>query len=240
MREELSREEVHSATDRIIESLLEGAQVTAPPVDAVAVARHHLSLEVGPDRRRPQRGRRRDSLQPEPTEEQRQWEAAHRIGEALKPALLQQLDIDPSQTRALAGESLAKLFANHFLVPTAWLTDAGRACGYDLLDLKEQFATASHEVIAWRLLDLPEPCIITIVDNGEIYRRKSNSRQVRKVLAPAERQCLARVGQFSRPAFVRSGGWSVQGWPIHQADWKREVLRSVPDEDREGGDEGDE
>jgi hypothetical protein len=29
---------------------------------------------------------------------------------------------------------------------------------------------------------------------------------------------------------VQEGSWTVQGWPIHQDDWKREILRSVVEE----------
>ena len=34
-----------------------------------------------------------------------------------------------------------------------------------------------------------------------------------------------------KPQSLRRGEWSVQGWPVHRADWKREILRSVRDGD---------
>src|SRR5947199_99878 len=79
--------------------------------------------------------------------------------------------VGPEKTRPMMGESLANLFAHRLLVPTRWLAGEARACGYDLPSLKERFRTASHEVIAWRLLDLSEPCVITIVDNDSVSRR---------------------------------------------------------------------
>ena len=127
----------------------------------------------------------------------------------------------------MAGESLANLFANRLLVPTRWLAVAAPGQGHDLLELKQLFRTASHEVIAWRLLDLPDPCIITIVDNGHIHRRRSNAWPTRKQLQPVEQECQRYVQHFSRPRTLCKDGWTVQGWPIHQADWKREILRSV-------------
>jgi Zn-dependent peptidase ImmA (M78 family) len=133
----------------------------------------------------------------------------------------------------MMGESLANLLAQRLLVPTPWLREAARECDYDLLELKERFRTASHDVIAWRLLDLPAPCIITIVDNGEIARRRSNAWRVRRELAPAERECQGYVSKYSRPHVVNAGGWAVQGWPIHQPDWKREILRSIVEEGAE-------
>src|SRR5262249_49668144 len=112
-----------------------------------------------------------------------------------------------------------------------WLAEDGRACGWDLPALKEAFRTASHEVIVWRLLDLPEPCALTIIDNIEIHRRRSNAWRLPRRLAPAGQECQTSVHRYSRPAVVRARGWTVQGWPLHSLDWKREVLRSVVDEE---------
>ena len=131
----------------------------------------------------------------------------------------------------MAGESLANLFAHHLLVPTCWFASDAPLLGYDVLELKQRYPTASHEVLALRMLDLPEPAIITVVDNDHISRRRSNAWRVRKELEPVERQCQRYVSHYSRPKVVREGGWTVQGWPVHQADWKREILRSVVDGD---------
>jgi Zn-dependent peptidase ImmA (M78 family) len=238
MSDELSAEEVHAVVDVAVGELLEMAGVEGPPVDAIAIAQRHLGMTVCLDRGQPQRGRaqrvagrRQIFLRPEPSEERHQWTVAHEIGEHIKAEILHRLGIDPEGARPMMGESLANLFANRLLAPTPWLARRARACGYDLLELKAAFATASHEVLAWRLLDLPEPCVITVVDNGSIHKRKSNAWRVKRELAPAERECQRYVHQHSRPRLVRSGGWTVQGWPVHQPDWKREVLRSVVEED---------
>jgi Zn-dependent peptidase ImmA (M78 family) len=237
MSEDLSREDVHHAIDRAVEELLTAANVTAPPVDAIALAQGHLGMLVCLDRRQPQRGRAQRTagrkqifLRPEPTEERHQWTVAHEIGEHFKPQLLQRLGIAPEQTRVMVGESLANLFAHHLLVPTAWFADDVKLHEYDVLELKQKYRTASHEVIAWRMLDLPAHCIITVVDNDHIHRRRSNAWPVRKELEEAEKQCQRYVNYYSRPRVVRANGWTVQGWPVHQSDWKREILRSVVDE----------
>src|SRR6516165_9801877 len=171
MSEDLDREVVTGAVDRLVGELLEKAGLEGPPVDAIALAQRHLGMLVCLDRRQQQRGRAQRAqgrpqifLRPEPTEERHQWTVAHEIGEHFKPALLQRLGIAPEQTRAMAGESLANLFATHLLVPLGWFGGDARAAGYDLLELKRRYATASHDVLAWRLRDLPEPCIITVVD----------------------------------------------------------------------------
>jgi Zn-dependent peptidase ImmA (M78 family) len=237
MIEDLSREEVTAAVDRAVEELLRGAGVEAPPVDAIALAQRHLGIIVCLDRRQQQRGRAQRSagrkqifLRPEPTEERHQWTVAHEIGEHLKPALLRRLGLAPQQTRAMAGESLANLFAYRLLVPTCWFAADAPAAGYELPELKERYRSASHEVVAWRFLDLPEPCVITVFDNEHVSRRRSNAWRITRELAPAERECQRYVNHYSRPRVVRASGWTVQGWPVHQADWKREILRSVFEE----------
>jgi Zn-dependent peptidase ImmA (M78 family) len=229
------REQVTATVDRLVEELLDKAGIQAPPVDAIALAQKHLGMVVCLDKRQQQRGRAQRAggreqiyLRPERTEERHQWTVAHEIGEHVKADLLERLAIAPEHTRGMTGESLANLFASRLLVPTRCLAADGPACGFDVLALKERYGTSSHEVIAWRLLDLSEPCIITIVDNARITRRRSNSWPVRsKRLEPVEQQCQCRVHKHSRPLVVRDGGWTVQGWPVHQADWKREILRSV-------------
>jgi Zn-dependent peptidase ImmA (M78 family) len=232
--DDLSREEVHETVDRAVEELLQAAGVAQPPVDAIKLAQGHLGMIVCLDRRQQQRGRaqrargrRQIFLRPEPTEERHQWTVAHEIGEHLKADLLRRLGLEPGQTRAMSGESLANLFAHHLLVPACWLRGDAPAVDYDLLELKTRYATASHEVLAWRLLDLPSPCAITVVDNGHVHRRRSNAWPVRKELHPVEQQCQRYVNHYSRPQVVREAGWTVQGWPVHQPDWKREILRSV-------------
>ncbi len=238
MLEDLTRDEVVGTIDRMVDELLTAAGVARPPVDVLALAQRHLKMQVCLDRRQQQRGRaqrvagrRQIFLRPEPTEERHQWTVAHEIGEHFKVPLLQRLGITPGETRAMAGESLANLFAYHLLVPSCWFMADAPAGDYDLLALKQQYRTASHEVIAWRLLDLPTPCIITIVDNDRIYRRRSNAWPVRRQLEPVEQECQRAVHDRGRPCVVRDNGWTVQGWPVHQADWKREVLRSVVEPD---------
>jgi Zn-dependent peptidase ImmA (M78 family) len=241
--EDLSREEVVEAVDRAVGALLEKAGVTAPPVDAIVLAQRHLGMIVCLDRRQQQRGRAQRAagrkqifLRPEPTEERHQWTVAHEIGEHLKAGLLEQLGLAPGNTRAMAGESLANLFAYRLLVPTCWFAGDAPAAGYDVLELKQRYRTSSHEVIAWRFLDLPEPCVITVIDNDHVHRRRSNCWRVTRELAAAEKKCQRYVNYYSRPHVVREGGWTVQGWPVHMSDWKREILRSVvePDEANRG------
>jgi Zn-dependent peptidase ImmA (M78 family) len=237
MQDDLPREDVVAVVDQLVEELLEAADVKEPPVDAIALAQRHLGMVICLDKRQAQRGRAQRAqgtkqiyLRPEPTEERHQWTVAHEIGEHLKVELLQRLGLVPAETRGMTGESLANLFAYRLLVPGCWFRGEAPAADYDVLELKKRYRTASHEVIAWRFLDLPSPCIVTIVDNDHIHRRRSNTVRIKKELAPAEQKCQRHVHEQGRPRIVRADGWTVQGWPVHQPDWKREILRSVVDE----------
>ncbi len=239
--EELTREEVLGAIDRTVETLLETAGLTAPPVDAIALAQRHLGMVVCLDRSQRQRGRaqrvagkRQVFLRPEPTEERHQWTVAHEIGEHLKVEILERLKLDPADTQAMTGESLANLFAYHLLVPTPWFRQDAPELSFDLLELKRRYRTASHEVIAWRFLDLSAPCIVTIVDNDRIHRRRSNCRRTKKELHPVEEKCRAWVHEHGDPQELREHGWTVACWPVHQLEWKREILRSEVEEDDVG------
>src|SRR5437588_12862010 len=127
MREDLAREDVMAAVDRVVAEVLEKAGLERPPVDAIQLAQQHLGILVCLDRRQPQRGRaqraagrRQIFVRPEPTEERHQWTVGHEIGEHLKASLLGRLGLAPEQTRAPAGESLASLLAYCLLRPTCW------------------------------------------------------------------------------------------------------------------------
>ena len=178
-------------------------------------------MPTGGERRRP--GARVCSPV-EPSAASLSWLAAHAIGQHLRPAILRRLDLEPDQP--LGGESLPNLFADRLLVPTRWLSTLGREAGWDLLDLESKFRPAGHEAIAWRMLDLAEPIAITIVDNDRVTRRRSNAFRVGKALSDPEERCRQMVHRYSRPHALHEGGWRVQGWPIHEVDWKREILRS--------------
>ena len=237
MLDALPREEIITAMDRLVDELLDQAGVEAPPVDAIALAQGHLGMEICLDGRQQQRGRaqradgkQRIYLRPEPTEERHQWTVAHEIGEHLKVRLLERLAWPVEETRAMTGESLANLFAYHLLVPSRWFASDVRDLQFDLLQLKQRYRTASHEVLAGRFLDLPDPCIVTIIDNDRISRRKSNAWPTRRRLEPAEEKCQRQVRKSGEPCCVAENGWTVHGWPVHQTGWQREILRSFVEE----------
>jgi hypothetical protein len=234
---ECSREEIVAAVDDLVEELLEAGHIAQPPVDVIRLARHRLGIDVCLDRQQANRGRAQCGaggqqiyLRPEPSEERHQWTVAHEIGEHLKPELLQRLGLSPGEISPMLGESFANLVAFRLLVPTRWFGHDAPSHRFDLLCLKARYRTASHEVIALRMLDLPSPCVVTILDNNHVTRRRSNAWPVNRSLLPLERQCQEYVNYYSRSQTVQAEGWSVTGWPVHNLDWKRDVLRSVYEE----------
>src|SRR5207247_441839 len=106
------------------------------------------------------------------------------------------------------------------------------AAGCDLLALARRYRTATAEDVAFRLLDLPEPCVITVVEDDEVRQRKSSGPRVKKKLERAEEECNRRVCERGEAHVVRQGGWTVQGWPVLVGGRRRVILRSVVDEDQ--------
>ncbi len=218
--------------DAFVDDLLGSLSISGPPIDAIALAKA-LDVNVEKDDRQPGRGRLRRTeahhciyYRPEPVTERQQWTIAHELGEHFKAELLCRLGSRPDDADPSAGEMLANLFANHLLLPTSWFARDAARLDFDLLALKQRYATASHEVLAMRMLDLPQPCIISIIDNDKIHRRRSNAWPIDRRLHPSEQQCQQLVRARGEPSRLMHQGWTVSGWPVHQADWKREILRT--------------
>jgi hypothetical protein len=226
MSEDLTREDLTAAVDAVVAAVLEAAGVTQPPVDAVALAERHFGLVLDFDQ--PPRGRQRMHSPGETSPEKRQWLAARAVADRMRHDVFERLGLPTEGPRPLLGESPSTLLALRLLMPTPWFAEDARACGHDVAELRPLYPI-TLDLIAWRLLDLPAPCIITVLDNGAVTKRRCNVRHVPRELAPAERECQRYVHQYGRPRVVRAAGWTVQGWPVHEPDWKREILRSVVD-----------
>lgn len=69
--------------------------------------------------------------------------------------------------------------------------------------------------------------MVTILDNERVSRRRSNAWPIKRALLPTEQQCWEQVTSTGEATVTRDDEWTVTGWPVHQLDWKREILRSV-------------
>jgi len=243
MFSELTREELAAGLDAVAEALLQEAGIVGPPVDATALARG-LGIAVAIDDRQAGRGRcvrlagrgaRGDRaailIRPDPRRERRQWAIAHEIGEHAAHRVFAQFDIDPRAAAANARERAADWLAGRLLLPTEWFAADGTACGWDLFVLKARYATASHELIARRMLECRPAVVVSIFDAGRLsFRRGNTSDRAPPPPSRAELECRSAVHDRCRPMQTRRDGMRVQGWPIHEDGWQREILRTEIEE----------
>jgi hypothetical protein len=241
MLSELTREELAAGLDRVVNEILAEAGVTGPPVDAMAVAKS-LGVSLALDDRQGGRARyvrlgdRRSGggratilLRPEPRPERRQWAVAHEIGEDVAHRLFSRWGIGLVEIAGDARERAANWLASRLLLPTEWFVGDAVACGWDLFTLKARYGTASHELIARRMLDCPPPVIVTIFDEGRISFRRSNVAGRPPPPSPVEIDCQRRVRDRGRPSIGRNNLTLVWGWPVHEEGWRREILRTEVD-----------
>ncbi|MCE5269384.1 MAG: ImmA/IrrE family metallo-endopeptidase, partial [Planctomycetaceae bacterium] len=186
MLSQYTREELSSGLDEMAMEVLHQGAVASPPVDAVDLART-LGIAVAWDDRqngraryvrltshRPERTSATILLRPDPRTERRHWAVAHEIGEHVAHRVFARWGVDPRTAPANAREEVANQLAGRLLLPTAWFAADGQYCGWVLLALKERYATASHELIARRMLECHPPVVISIFDHRRLSFRRSN------------------------------------------------------------------
>ena len=87
------------------------------------------------------------------------------------------------------------------------------------------------EMIALRMLDIDEPCVIAVVDDGVVSTRRGNRTPETKKLTGAEQAAIDKLGRYEEPRqTARTGGWTATAWPIPGGPFNRIIVRSVPDD----------
>ena len=222
------------ACDQFAQALLGRGGGAKPPVDAVALAAN-LGLLVAVDCGQTERGRRAcvnvGGAEPLPTifvgneerNERRQWAVAHEIGEHFSEELFRKLGLDPREMPRQTREQAANLIAPRLLLPRELFVAAGRECDWDLIELKRRFTTASHELIARRIIDCLASAIVTIFDQGRV-RFRSDGFGRRSPLEIGERTALERCRRTLKPAAATTLHSRVRCWPIYEAEWRRGIL----------------
>jgi uncharacterized protein DUF955 len=239
MLPELTPEEFSAALDSVAGEVVAALHRAAPPIDAVDLARS-LGLAVAWDDHQPGRGRivrlrgfagseTQESilLRPDPRRERLQWAVAHEIGETCACQVFERLRVDPREAPAGAREMVANQLAGRLLLPQPWFEVDGRACGWDLFELKARYQTASHELIARRMLDFSPPVVITIFDHGRRSFRRGNMPGRLVPLLPVELSAWQAAHQGGQPSAAADHRCAVRAWPVHEPDWKREILRTA-------------
>lgn len=241
---DFTAEDLFDAADRIIADVLARHGIVEPPVDAILLAQQAFDLRVSeaePDEDemdagrfgpRPRRFRTRGEivLRPDMTDESRHAVCARACARELIPAVLTKLGVAPGTENRSAQTQLVGLLVPRLLLPTKWFERDASKAGYDLLALKDRYPTAGYEVIALRFLDLEEPCVIAVIDDGAPSARRSNRWPVTKKMTAAEQACADRVAETGEPQRVRRDEWTAQGWPVPTGPFGRILLRAVPDE----------
>jgi hypothetical protein len=125
--------------------------------------------------------------------------------------------------------------AGCLLLPERWFAADGRDLRWDLYDLKQRYQTASHELIARRMLDMQPPIIVTLFDQGKITWRRSNILRRPPPLTSAEKRTWqvanegGKASEYSE-ADLPTGINDIRCWPIHEPTWRREILRTELEE----------
>jgi hypothetical protein len=166
-------------------------------------------------------------LRPDPRRERLQWAVAHEIGEHLAHRVFGQLGVSPQEAPAGMRERVANWLAGRILLPSEAFLNAALACDWDLPALKQMFATASHELIARRMFDFEIPVAITLLDHGCVTFRRGNFAGQTPPLLPLERRLQLAAHESGQATAGDDGLLFVKAWPIHEPDWKREILRTA-------------
>lgn len=225
------------AADREAGQILEQGGYQCGAVDAVQLARR-IGCDVIFDREQVSRGRLKQFrnriaifLKPDDRPERVQWAASHEIGETFAYRVFQHLETDPTSCEPGLREHVANLLACRLLLPgQSFFADAVSVCE-SLFRLKEIYTTASHELIALRLLDRPIPGCVTVVDQGRITKRRTNSSHCSRDFLQPERDCWERSHQNCCYQKFSDNHLQISCWPIHEEHWKREILITRPSQE---------
>ena len=240
MLTEIPAEQFAAAVDACALELLREAELSAPPVDAIRLARR-LRLQVATDTTMDERarfvrlgdaGQGTILLADDRRPERQHWAVAHEIGEYAAHRVVQQLGVDLADLVSAGREQIANRLAICLMLPRDWFAADGRALDWDLVALKEIYRTASHELIARRMLEMSPPVIVSLFDQGELQWRRSNVLARPPQLAPPEADTWRVAFEGGRATQHHKGDLpegvdDVRCWPVHEPGWRREILRTA-------------
>jgi hypothetical protein len=162
--------------------------------------------------------------------ERQQWAVAHEIGESVAYRVFQRLGVAYNEALPTDRETIANRMASCLLLPRRWFAADGREFDWDLIALKDRYITASHELIARRMLEMRPPIVITVCDHGRVHWRRSNVTARPPCLLPEEKAIWRESHDSGLPnegtLDPETGLELVRCWAIHEPGWKREILRS--------------
>jgi len=156
-------------------NLLKDCGIEAPPVDLQPILKHFKAVVVSSRHIADSALLRRKNgwtitVNSHFRPERRSFRIAHELGHIYWS--------DPRHHRgdpSLGGnlERYCSKFASLLLCPHQWFIKDAPEADYDLFALKKIYSNVSHEVLAIRLCYLT-PMVVSIYDNGTLYRRFSS------------------------------------------------------------------
>jgi hypothetical protein len=245
MLAEIPADQFAAALDACAADVLWEAGIEEPPVDATLVAEriglvvaHNMSLTTRgrlvelADPRGGAAGQGTIVVGPAERPERLQWAVAHEIGESVAHRVFTALGVSVKDAADDAREHVANHLASCLLLPRDWFAADGPPLDWDLFALKERYVTASHELIARRMLEMSPPIVVTLCDLGKVRWRRTNAGSRPPRLLPDEERVWRAVHASGQPSSAspdptQTGLERIEAWPIHEAGWKREILRSA-------------
>lgn len=143
---------------------------------------------------------------------------------------------DPTLSGKL--ERYCSKFASLLLCPHQWFVMDAPAVDHDLVRLKQLYANVSHEALAIRLSYIT-PMVVTIFDNGKLYRRFSSPGLGHPPEAQSTemevREQVDIYGEYmEKHGGIKWGGIErkvrVRGYPIFSGRFRRIILMATPSE----------
>ncbi len=252
MLTEIPAEQFAATLEAVAAEVLAEVEWPGAPVDALAVAKRlgllvardskmdvrarfvRLSPTSGGPTGRDERGgtgRGTIMLADDPRPERRQWAVAHEVGETMAHRVFVQLGVPLVEIPPAGREQVANQLASCLLLPRDWLAADGEAVDWDLPELKRIYETASHELIARRMLEMKPPVMVTLFDQGALQWRRSNVGNRPPCLTEAETsvwRAAFESGQATEyeESKLPEGISQIRCWPVHEPGWRREILRT--------------
>ena len=225
------------AIDSIVPEILKRAKIEAPPIETLQVARA-LEIEIVFDADQSTRARQKSLsgqkvifLKPDQRPERLHWAAAHELGEIHAWQIFDRVGMDANDAPEGLREQVANLFATRLLLPETWFRSDANGGSADLFDLKRLYKTASHELIARRLMKIDPDLVLTILDQGKATTRQNGWGRRLPSLTQLERECWEAIHASGGREEISESGCRVRGWAIHEPEWKREILLARFSED---------
>lgn len=169
MLTEIPAEQFSLTVEEVARAVLAEVEWFRPPVDMFEVA-DRLNMVIARDAAmgvrarfvklsgKGRRGQGTIFVADDPRPERLQWAVAHEVGESIAHRVFVRLGIALVDIPPTGREQVANHLASCMLLPREWLNVDGQAVGWDLPELKQMYSTASHELIARRMLEMAPPC----------------------------------------------------------------------------------